>query len=129
MEKVCQMVGSLLQPHVVSQFAPYHSLNVRVLDLLQREGYIRGFVVNGSKIKILLKHIQGAPVIQNIRLVSRPSRAIYVTPEELKERTKFNTGLWVMQTGVGVISHRDCMEMGMGGKMLFAVNNGFQHFC
>ena len=57
---------------------------------------------------------------------------------------RFNTGLWIMQTPVGVpcsvlptfshlismiligyvcqvVSHRDCIEMGIGGKALFCV--------
>merc|ERR1711977_483700 len=92
-------------------------------------GYIRGYTVEGNRISILLKHYRGAPVIRNIRVVSKPSRDIWVLPHELKFRTRHNTGLWVMQTPLGVISHRDCIEMGIGGKVLFAVNNGYQHWC
>eukprot|EP00920_Eleutheroschizon_duboscqi_P031610 GHVT01076220.1.p1 GENE.GHVT01076220.1~~GHVT01076220.1.p1 ORF type:complete len:130 (-),score=14.02 GHVT01076220.1:787-1176(-) len=129
MQRACEMVVALLRTEALTQRCPYHPLNVYILDLLQREGYVRGFRVDGAKISILLKHYQGAPVIRNIRVVSKPSRDIWLAPHELKFRTRFNTGLWVLQTSCGVISHRDCIEMGLASKMLLAVNNGYQHFC
>ncbi|CAK0814105.1 unnamed protein product, partial [Prorocentrum cordatum] len=71
---------------------PYHPLCVQILQLLQKEGLIRGFNVEGNRLSILLKHYQGAPVIRNIRVVSKPSRDIWLLPHELKFRTRFNTG-------------------------------------
>ncbi|KAF8819341.1 putative ribosomal protein S8 [Cardiosporidium cionae] len=129
MQRCSEMVQSLLRCTSSTQRCPFHVLNVQVLQLLQAEGYIRGFCVEGTKINILLKYFQGAPVIRNIRVISKPSRDIWVTPSELKFRTRFNTGLWIMQTTCGIMSHRDCIAMGIGGKMIFAVNNGYQHFC
>lgn len=129
MQRACEMVGALLRPERLQQNCPYHVLNVQILSLLQQEGLIRGFSVNGGKINILLKHYQGAPVIRNVRVVSKPSRAIWLTVSDLKHKTRFNSGLWVMQTACGVISHRDCLRLGIGGKVLMAVNNGYQHFC
>ncbi|CAE7880294.1 VSR7 [Symbiodinium sp. KB8] len=85
----------------------------------KHEGLIRGYTVEGNRITILLKHYQGAPVIRNIRVVSKPSRDIWLLPHELKFRTRYNTGLWILQTPVGVVSHRDCIEMGIGGKVSF----------
>ena len=62
MQRACEMVVSLLRPDRLQQRCPYHVLNVQILSLLQKEGFIRGFAVNGAKIDILLKHYQGAPV-------------------------------------------------------------------
>lgn len=129
MQKVCEMVVPLMRTMAAEQKCSYHPMSVEVLNILQNEGYIRGFRVEGSKMRILLKHYQGAPVIRNIRVVSKPSRDIWVTPTELINRTQFNTGTWVMQTPNGIMSHRDCIRLGIGGKMIFAVNNGYQQFC
>uniref|UniRef100_A0A0G4F779 30S ribosomal protein S8, chloroplastic n=1 Tax=Chromera velia CCMP2878 TaxID=1169474 RepID=A0A0G4F779_9ALVE len=128
MQHACEMVVSLMKTEALEQKCVFTPFNVQILNLLTREGYIRGFRAEGRKIRILLKHYQGAPVIRNVRVVSKPSRDIWVTPYELKFRTRFNTGMWVVQTPVGVTSHRDCIRMGIGGKMIFAVNNGYQHF-
>mmetsp|Transcript_50150 Transcript_50150/g.119394 ORF Transcript_50150/g.119394 Transcript_50150/m.119394 type:complete len:130 (-) Transcript_50150:133-522(-) len=129
MQRACEMVQSLLKTTAAVQRTPYHPFCVQILQLLQKEGLVRGFNVEGNRITILLKHYQGAPVIRQVRVVSKPSRDIWLLPHELKFRTRFNTGLWIMQTPVGVISHRDCIEMGIGGKVIFAVNNGYQQFC
>ena len=129
MQRACEIVQSLLKVNVKQQRAVYHPLNIQILKLLENEGYLRGFTVEGNRIHILLKHYQGAPVIRNIRVVSKPSRDIWLTPQELKFRTRYNTGTWVMQAAHGICTHRECLEMGVGGKVLFAVNNGHQHWC
>lgn len=129
MQRACEMVQSLLKTNQNIARAPFHSLNVDILHCMQKHGLVRGFTVEGNRINILLKQYQGAPVIRNVRVVSKPSREIYCLPHELKFRTRHNTGLWLVQTPSGVISHRECLEMGIGGKVLFAVNNGFQHWC
>ncbi|CAJ1400293.1 unnamed protein product [Effrenium voratum] len=122
-------VQSLLKTQAAHQRTPYHPFCAQILQLMLKEGLIRGYTVEGNRITILLKHYQGAPVIRNVRVVSKPSRDIWLLPHELKFRTRNNTGLWIMQTPVGVVSHRECIEMGIGGKVIFAVNNGFQHWC
>ncbi|CAK9041055.1 Ribosomal protein S8 [Durusdinium trenchii] len=141
MQRACEMVQSLLKTQAAQQRTPYHPFCCQILQLMLKEGLIRGYTVEGNRITVLLKHYQGAPVIRNIRVVSKPTRDIWLLPHELKFRTRFNTGLWIMQTPVGnagnvelsrdpaVVSHRDCIEMGIGGKVIFAVNNGFQHWC
>ncbi|XP_953568.1 30S ribosomal protein S8, putative [Theileria annulata] len=129
MQRMCEMIIPLMKTDTYNQWCRYHILNVQILQLLLNEGYIRGYSIHGDRINILLKHYKGSPVIRNIRVISKPSRDIWVTPHELKSRTKFNTGLWIIQTPIGIISHRDCINMGIGGKMLIAINNQFQHFC
>eukprot|EP00435_Cladocopium_sp_Y103_P013770 s3999_g3.t1 len=39
----------------------------------ESEGLVRGYTVEGNRITVLLKYYQGAPVIRNIRVVSKPS--------------------------------------------------------
>ena len=129
MQKACEMVQSLLKTTVAVQRAPYDPLNVSILSVLQKEGLIRGFVVEGNRLNILLKHYMGAPVIRNVRVVSRPSREIWVSPHELKVRTRHNAGLWIVRTPSGVVTHREAIEMGVGCQVLFAINNGCQQWC
>mmetsp|Transcript_122367 Transcript_122367/g.391495 ORF Transcript_122367/g.391495 Transcript_122367/m.391495 type:complete len:130 (+) Transcript_122367:115-504(+) len=129
MQRACEMVQSLLKTQAAMQRTPYHPFCCQILQLMVKEGLVRGYTVEGNKISVLLKHYQGAPVIRNVRVVSKPSRDIWLLPHELKFRTRHNTGLWIMQTPLGVVSHRDCIEMGIGGKVIFAVNNGYQQWC
>ena len=128
MQAMCEMVQSLLKTTVSVQRAPYTPLIVKALSVLQREGLIRGFVVEGNRINILLKHYQGAPVIRHVRVVSKPSREICLAPHEIKSRTGFNSGTWLVRTPNGVMTHRECMEMGVGGVVMIGINNGCQHW-
>jgi small subunit ribosomal protein S8 len=67
---------------------PASKLRERVLEVLQQEGYIRGFSVaqhEGGKaeIEIELKYFDGEPVIKNIKRVSKPGRRVYASVETL----------------------------------------------
>ncbi|GAB64807.1 30S ribosomal protein S8 [Plasmodium cynomolgi strain B] len=59
MQRACEMVVSLLRTDAMTQKCPFHVLNVQILELLQKEGLIRGFSIKGTKIDILLKHYKG----------------------------------------------------------------------
>ena len=61
---------------------PGSRLRARVLDVLQSEGYIRGYTTteygNGrSEFEIELKYFDGEPVIREISRVSKPGRRVY----------------------------------------------------
>ena len=62
---------------------PGSKLRARVLDVLETEGYIRGYSTtelgNGrSDFEIELKYYDGQPVIREISRVSKPGRRVYV---------------------------------------------------
>ena len=61
---------------------PASSLRKRVLDVLQAEGYIRGysqaeFATGKNEFEIELKYSDGEPVIREIQRVSKPGRRVY----------------------------------------------------
>ncbi len=94
-----------------------------------KEGLIRGYVVENSRINVLLRQYQGAPVIRNVRVVSSPSREIWLSARELKLRTANNSGLWIVKTSHGLSTHREAIQMGVGCKVLLGINTGSQHWC
>src|SRR3989338_7404105 len=62
--------------------SPASRLRSSVLDVLKREGFIRGYSLHDvrsgvSEIKIELKYHDGAPVIREITRVSTPGRRVY----------------------------------------------------
>src|SRR5437764_12127670 len=70
-----------------SILAPASKLRTRVLDVLQREGYIRGYSeeeLAGQKgLRIELKYFEGQPAIQHLARVSKPGRRVYSAACEL----------------------------------------------
>src|ERR1700761_7963746 len=68
---------------------PASTLRRRVLDVLQDEGYIRGYTLvekegEHPEFEIELKYFDGQPVIAEIARVSTPGRRVYSSIKELK---------------------------------------------
>jgi len=63
-----------------SILTPASKLRAHVLDVLQREGYIRGYSeeeLAGQKgLRIELKYFEGQPAIQHLARVSKPGRRV-----------------------------------------------------
>jgi small subunit ribosomal protein S8 len=105
--------------------SPASKLRARVLDVLQREGYIRGYsevdVKPGIReIRIELKYHEGSPVIQNITRVSKPGRRIYAGVKELP-RVLNGLGITIVSTPKGVLSDHEARQANVGGEVLCSV--------
>ena len=73
----------------VSVVMPASRFRGNVLDVLHREGYIRGFKKveienNKNEFEIELKYVDGEPVIKNISRVSTPGRRVYSKIKDLQ---------------------------------------------
>ena len=70
-----------------SVLSPASKLRARVLDVLQREGYIRGYreepLGAHPGLRIELKYFEGQPAIQHVARVSKPGRRVYSGAQEL----------------------------------------------
>ncbi len=67
--------------HMPAIESPASKLRSNVLEVLQREGYIRGYseAEQGAArtLRIELKYHEGEPVIKEIKRVSKPGRRVY----------------------------------------------------
>ena len=105
--------------------SPSSKLRLRVLEVLQAEGYIRGFVVvekDGHKnIEIELKYYEGSPVINELRRVSKPGRRVYSAVNDLP-LVRNGLGINILSTSKGVMSDNMARENNVGGEILCRVN-------
>jgi small subunit ribosomal protein S8 len=105
--------------------SPASRLRERVLEVLQHEGFIRGFatVSHGSgkaEIEIELKYFDGAPVIRELQRVSKPGRRVYASVDTLP--TVFNgMGISILSTPKGVMSDAEARTQNVGGEVLCTV--------
>jgi small subunit ribosomal protein S8 len=105
--------------------SPASRLRERVLEVLQHEGFIRGFTTvsqSGGKaeIEIELKYFDGAPVIRELQRVSKPGRRVYASVETLP--TVFNgLGISILSTPKGVMSDAEARTQNVGGEVLCTV--------
>jgi len=107
-----------------SVVSPASSLRTRVLDVLQREGYIRGYseeALGAHKgIRIELKYYEGAPAIQNVARVSKPGRRVYSGSQELPV-IRNGLGITIVSTPKGVLSDAEARAQNVGGEILAEV--------
>ncbi len=105
--------------------SPASKLRARLLDVLQREGYIRGysrFEMDAGKpeLQIELKYHEGEPVIREIARVSRPGRRVYSSIKDLP--TIYNgLGISILSTPQGVMSDSEARLANVGGEVLCRV--------
>lgn len=105
--------------------SPASKLRARLLDVLQREGYIRGyssFEMDSGKpeLQIELKYYEGEPVIREISRVSRPGRRVYSSIKDLPAIYN-GLGISILSTPQGVMSDSEARLANVGGEVLCRV--------
>ncbi len=107
-----------------SVVTPASKLRVRVLDVLKREGYIRGYsdeaLAGHDGIRIELKYFEGQPAIRHVARVSKPGRRVYSGSTELP-RVRNGLGIVIVSTPKGVLSDAEAREQNVGGEVLAEV--------
>ncbi len=105
--------------------SPASKVRASVLDVLKREGYIRGYQQSdgdsgGIEFRIELKYHEGHPVIREISRVSRPGRRVYSKVTEIP-RVFNGLGISILSTPRGVMSDNEARAANVGGEVLCCV--------
>ena len=105
--------------------APASRLRANVLDVLKREGFIRGFAAEQlrpgvAQLRIELKYDAGEPVIKEITRISKPGRRVYSRIKELP-RVYAGLGVSIRSTPRGVMSDAEARAANVGGEILCRV--------
>lgn len=105
--------------------SPASKFRANVLEVLKREGYIRGFTSElvrpgVAELKIELKYVDGGPVIHEITRVSKPGRRIYSGIVDLP-RFYNGLGIAILSTPRGLMSDNEARAAKVGGEVLCQV--------
>jgi len=105
--------------------SPASLLRSNVLEVLQKEGYIRGYSVlekrsGVAELTIELKYYEGAPVIREITRVSRPGRRVYSKIKDLRQ-VYDGLGVAILSTPKGVLADHEARDQNVGGEVLCRV--------
>ncbi|MDP3674854.1 MAG: 30S ribosomal protein S8 [Novosphingobium sp.] len=107
-----------------SVLSPASKLRARVLEVLQREGYIRGFSEDATgthpALRIELKYFEGEPAIKHVARVSKPGRRVYSGSKELPV-VRNGLGITIVSTPRGVLSDGEARAQNVGGEVLAEV--------
>jgi small subunit ribosomal protein S8 len=93
-----------------------------IAEILKEEGYIQDYeAVPDNKqgiLKINLKYDdQEQSVIANLQRVSKPSRRVYVTKDEIPSVLS-GMGIAILSTSKGVMTDRAARQAGVGGEII-----------
>lgn len=110
---------------MASVASPASKLRSNVLEVLKREGYIRGYSQEElrpgiNQLKIELKYNEGEPVIKEISRVSKPGRRVYSKISDLP-RVYNGLGIAILSTPRGVMSDNEARTANVGGEVLCQV--------
>ena len=107
-----------------SVLSPASNLRLHVLEVLQREGYIRGFTEDATgqhpQLRIELKYFEGQPAIKHVARVSKPGRRVYSGSKELPV-IRNGLGITIVSTPKGVLSDAEARAANVGGEVLAEV--------
>ncbi|ABF14309.1 30S ribosomal protein S8 [Candidatus Palibaumannia cicadellinicola] len=108
--------------HKTILFMPSSKLKVAIARLLQEEGFIKDYKVEGNikkkpVLKIFLKYFQGKPVIENIQRISRPSLRIYRKKTALPN-IMGGMGIAIISTSKGIMTDYTARQAGLGGEII-----------
>ena len=104
---------------------PASTVRGRILDVLQTEGFIRGYTEhkaeNGTpEYEIELKYSDNLPVIRTIERVSRPGRRVYASVKNIPSVAN-GLGVSILSTPKGVMADHEAKSQNLGGEVLCRV--------
>ncbi len=105
--------------------SPASKIRGWVLEVLEKEGYIRGFEkVEGARglpeLEISLKYYDGIPVIRELKRVSTPGRRVYSGVKDIPS-VRQGLGIAIVSTPKGVMSDAQARTENVGGEILCRV--------
>lgn len=100
---------------------PKSKIKLEILKILKREGFIIDYEEKEKSIIVKLRYYpDGSPLISNVKRVSKPSRRVYVSYEELKPVVN-GLGIAILSTSKGIITDKEARKLKVGGELLLEV--------
>jgi small subunit ribosomal protein S8 len=100
---------------------PTSKMKASVAQVLQDEGYISGFEVDGRDLTVRLKYDKDRRrVLSGIRRISKPGRRVYLASEEIP-RVLGGMGISVVSTSQGLLTGQEARRRGVGGELICTV--------
>ena len=102
----------------------YSKMDEEIVSVLVKQNYLDSYEKKGRNPKrildIKLKYNEGKGVISGIKILSRPSRRLYLGYKEIKP-VRHGYGLLVLSTPKGIMTGQDAKKAKVGGTLLFQI--------
>lgn len=107
---------------------PYSKMVLNIANILKDNGYLSAVEVKTKKMKkseqnyisASLKYGEHGGAIEGIKIVSRPSRRMYLKASEIKP-VRSGHGIAVISTPSGILTSKEAKKANAGGEILFEI--------
>lgn len=99
---------------------PYSRFKQEIAGVLEKTGFVEKVEKRGRKIKrfleLYLRPKESPQAINNVKVISRPSRRLYTGYQEL--RNWKSRGVLIISTSKGVKSDKEAYKAKLGGQLI-----------
>lgn len=103
---------------------PFSKMDFAVAELLQKKNFVKGVTKKGKGAKRVLEvqinYENGEGAIQGIKILSKPSRRLFVGYKDLKP-VRQGFGMAVLSTPKGILAGKEAKREKVGGQLLFEI--------
>ncbi|MBX4190038.1 30S ribosomal protein S8 [Candidatus Parcubacteria bacterium] len=104
---------------------PFSKIKLTIASILKDSGYIAEIDRRNKKIKkseheylaLVLKYTNGVGALHGVKMISRPSRRMYIKAEEIRP-VRSGYGLAIISTSKGVMNSKDAWKQKIGGEII-----------
>ena len=118
-------IRNALRASHASVSMPDSRIKREIADVLQKEGYIRGFSSSSDSgkpiLSVDLKYYQGRPVIDTLERVSKPGRRVYRGIDNMP-LVNAGLGVTIVSTSKGIMTAKTAKHMNVGGEVICTVS-------
>jgi small subunit ribosomal protein S8 len=107
---------------------PFSKVKLKIAGILKEAGYLYDVERKSKKAKkaeheylqLTLKYQDGQGALNGVKIISRPSRRMYVKSKDIKP-VRSGFGLAVISTPKGIMNSREARKAGLGGEIICEV--------
>ena len=107
---------------------PFSKMKFAIANVLKADGYLteverKKKIASGGKkteheyLLLTLKYQDGEGAIQDVKIISKPSRRMYIKAEDIRP-VRSGYGLAIVSTSQGVMNSRDAKKQKLGGELI-----------
>ncbi|OHB17688.1 MAG: 30S ribosomal protein S8 [Parcubacteria group bacterium RIFCSPLOWO2_01_FULL_40_65] len=105
---------------------PFSKMKYEMAKILEQKGFVSA-IRKKKKVKkagfeqlfldLKLKYNDTVPLFENVKLISRPGRRIYLNKNEIKP-VREGYGILILSTSKGIMTGEEAKKMGLGGQAI-----------
>ena len=107
---------------------PFSRVKFKIANILKESGYISEIEKKSRKekkaeheyLQLTLRYQNNQGALGGIKIISRPSRRMYVKAKDIKP-VRSGYGLAIVSTSKGIMSSKEAKRLGLGGEIICEV--------